>query len=129
MASRRCPPVSRRVRISATSIASSLSQELRLTSPKNDGQLIDYVLGAYYLHAKTDEVTSRTITTLPGPITPSGQANYGMTNDNYALFGEANVNFSNAFRASNTVLAAGGNRKRIAAERLHRRRAGRPSRV
>ncbi|MET0373826.1 MAG: TonB-dependent receptor, partial [Rhizorhabdus sp.] len=59
---------------------------------------IDYVLGAYYLHADTDERYQRTVTTLPGPITTTGVANYGITNDNYALFGEANINFSDSFR-------------------------------
>ena len=73
------------------------SQELRLTSPKNGG-FIDYVLGAYYLHAKTDERYQRTITTLPGPITTRGVANYGVTDDNYAVFGEANLNFTDSFR-------------------------------
>ena len=72
------------------------SQELRLTSPKQG--FIDYVLGAYYLHADTDERYQRTITTLPGPLTTVGVANYGVTNDNYALFGEANVNFTSFFR-------------------------------
>jgi len=76
--------------------SSQFSQEVRLTSPK--GGLIDYVLGAYYLHAKTDERYQRTITTLPGPITTTGVANYGITNDNYALFGEANINFTERFR-------------------------------
>ena len=76
-----------------------LSQELRLTSPKAPGQLIDYVLGAYYLHAVTDERYQRDITTLPGPISTTGIANYGVTDDNYAVFGEANINFTNHFRA------------------------------
>ena len=73
------------------------SQELRLTSP--EGKLIDYVLGAFYLHGKTDERYQRNITTLPGPINTTGVANYGINSDNYALFGEANVNFTDGFRA------------------------------
>ena len=76
------------------------SQELRLTSP--EGGFIDYVLGAYYLHGDTDERYQRTITTLAAvgatPITSSGVANYGITSNNYALFGEANINFTSAFR-------------------------------
>ena len=72
------------------------SQELRLTSPK--GGFIDYVLGAYYLRGITDERYQRTITTLPGPITSTGVANYGIRSSNYALFGEANINFSSRFR-------------------------------
>ncbi len=75
------------------------SQELRLTSPR--GGLIDYVLGAYYLRAQTDERYQRALTTLAGTTRTStiGIANYGITNHNYALFGEANVNFTEHFRA------------------------------
>jgi iron complex outermembrane recepter protein len=76
-----------------------LSQELRLTSPK--GGLIDYVLGAYYLHAKTDEVYSRTLTFLStngSTNDVSGIAHYGVKDDNYALFGEANLNLTDHFR-------------------------------
>ncbi len=75
------------------------SEELRLTSPK--GGLIDYVLGAYYLHATTDETYQRTLTSLTAGgarSTTTGVANYGITNDNFALFGEANVNFTPRFR-------------------------------
>ncbi|PTM44409.1 iron complex outermembrane receptor protein [Sphingomonas aerolata] len=75
------------------------SEELRLTSPK--GGLIDYVLGAYYLHATTDETYQRTLTSLAAGgarSTTTGVANYGITNDNFALFGEANVNFTPRFR-------------------------------
>jgi iron complex outermembrane receptor protein len=75
------------------------SEELRLTSPK--GGLIDYVLGAYYLHATTDETYQRTLTSLAAGgarSTTTGIANYGITNDNFALFGEANVNFTPRFR-------------------------------
>jgi len=75
------------------------SQEIRLTSPK--GHLIDYVLGAYYLHADTDERYERRITRLLVGVPDStiGVAHYGITNNNYALFGEANVNFTDRFRA------------------------------
>ena len=77
------------------------SQELRLTSPKVG--IFDYVLGAYFLHGDTAERYMRTITTLASvgatPITSSGVANYGITSNNYALFGEANINFTRAFRA------------------------------
>ncbi|MBD8734272.1 TonB-dependent receptor [Sphingomonas sp. CFBP 13706] len=75
------------------------SEELRLTSPK--GGLIDYVLGAYYLHATTDETYQRTLTSLAAGgarSTTTGVANYGITNNNFALFGEANVNFTPRFR-------------------------------
>ncbi len=74
------------------------SQELRLASPR--GGLIDYVVGAYYLHADTDERYQRVLTSLAGTTqtTTTGVANYGITNKNYALFGEANVNFTGHFR-------------------------------
>jgi iron complex outermembrane receptor protein len=75
------------------------SQELRLTSPK--GKFIDYVVGAYYLHAKTDEVYTRSLTRLISGAenTVTGVANYGVKSDNYALFGEANLNFTPWLRA------------------------------
>lgn len=75
------------------------SQELRLTSPK--GKFIDYVVGAYYLNAKTDERYQRQITRLVSGanIATTGVAFYGVTNHNYALFGEANFNFAKNFRA------------------------------
>ena len=78
-----------------------ISQELRLTSPK--GGFIDYVVGGYYLRGLTDERYMRTITTLAAvgatPITSSGVANYGIRSNNYSVFGEANINFTRAFRA------------------------------
>ncbi|GFE75239.1 TonB-dependent receptor [Novosphingobium sp. TCA1] len=78
---------------------SQFSQELRLTSPK--GKLIDYVVGAYYLHAKTDEVYTRSLTRLISGAenVVTGVANYGVKSDNYALFGEANINFTPWLRA------------------------------
>ena len=71
------------------------SQELRLTSPK--GKLIDYVVGAYILRAETDERYQRDLTRTSGLTT--GVANYGIRANNYALFGEANINFTSHFRA------------------------------
>jgi len=75
------------------------SQELRLTSPK--GKFVDYVVGAYYLNAKTDERYQRQITRVVSGanVATTGVANYGVTNNNYALFGEANFNFTSNFRA------------------------------
>lgn len=74
------------------------SQELRLTSPT--GNLIDYVIGAYYLDASTDELYRRTVTRLESgvQVVYPGIADYGITNQNFAFFGEATVNFSDAFR-------------------------------
>jgi iron complex outermembrane receptor protein len=72
-----------------------LSQELRLASPQ--GKLIDYVLGAYYLHANTHEIYQRTVTQLTSATTTqtnTGVATYGTQADNLALFGEANLHAS-----------------------------------
>ena len=79
--------------------SSQFSQELRLTSPK--GKLVDYVVGAYYLHARDDERYQRDLTkVISGTNTPyEGVANYGTSADNYALFGEANLNITKDFRA------------------------------
>lgn len=78
--------------------ASQFSQELRLTSPK--GKLVDYVVGAYYLHARDDERYQRDVTKIVGgaPAAYQGVASYGTRGDNYALFGEANINLTKAFR-------------------------------
>lgn len=67
------------------------SQELRLASPQ--GNLIDYVVGAYYLKADTDERYARTVFQNAGGIqtTNTGVANYGTRAENIALFGEANL--------------------------------------
>jgi iron complex outermembrane receptor protein len=67
------------------------SQELRLASPQ--GKLIDYVVGAYYLKADTDERYQRTVNLSSGGVTRSnvGVANYGTRAENAALFGEANL--------------------------------------
>ena len=75
------------------------SQELRLTSPA--GNTVDYVVGGYYLDATTDELYRRTITRLEAgvPVVYPGVADYGITNQNLALFGEATINFSDSFRA------------------------------
>jgi iron complex outermembrane receptor protein len=79
--------------------SNQLSQELRLTSPK--GGFIDYVVGAYYMRAKTDETYTRTVTRLIAgtPVPVTGEANYGILSKNYAVFGEANLNFTDWLRA------------------------------
>ncbi|MGB3928547.1 MAG: TonB-dependent receptor [Sphingobium sp.] len=79
--------------------SSQISQELRFTSAK--GGLIDYVVGLYFLKAKTDEVYRRdTIRLVSGArVTNFGVARYGIESDNFAAYGEANINFSPAFRA------------------------------
>jgi iron complex outermembrane receptor protein len=76
------------------------SQELRIASPK--GHFIDYVAGFYYLHASDAEIYERDITQINAAgaaVLNNGVAHYGTTGDNYALFGEANVNITKQFRA------------------------------
>lgn len=77
------------------------SQELRLASPK--GNLIDYVIGAYYLHEPDKEQYRRDVTQLnaaTGALTSNfGVNNFGATTTNYSAFGEANINFTKDFRA------------------------------
>jgi iron complex outermembrane receptor protein len=79
-----------------------ISEELRIASPKD--RFIDYVAGLYYLQAVDHEIYERDITQFYTPPTPalavsnSGVAHYGSQDDNYAVFGEANVNFTKDFR-------------------------------
>jgi len=81
------------------------SQELRIASPK--GQLIDYVAGLYWLRAQDNEIYERQdisqIPALPavgGVLTPNtGIAHYGTLENNFAVFGEADINFTSNFRA------------------------------
>jgi iron complex outermembrane receptor protein len=78
--------------------SSQISQELRYTSAK--GGLIDYVVGLYFLKAKTDEIYRRDITRLinGASVANYGVANYGIESDNFAAYGEANINFTPSFR-------------------------------
>jgi iron complex outermembrane receptor protein len=71
------------------------SQELRVASPR--GQWFDYVAGLYYLHGKDHEIYQRTVTTASS--VNSGRADYGVTNDSYAAFGEGTVNLAQDWRA------------------------------
>jgi iron complex outermembrane receptor protein len=75
------------------------SEELRLTSPK--GGFLDYVAGAYFLRAEDRETYTRNISILTAGVdnTTFGDAVYGTNGDNYALYGEANLNFTKTFRA------------------------------
>ncbi|MHC8320378.1 TonB-dependent receptor [Pseudomonas sp. GB2N2] len=70
------------------------SQELRLASPK--GQFLEYVGGLFYMHGKDEETYQRTLTT-PTSVN-RGIADYGTTNDSYAVFGESTLNFTSDFR-------------------------------
>lgn len=74
------------------------SEEMRLASPK--GHFIDYVVGLYYLNAVDKETYERDITHIVAGATrvDSGVANYGTTGNNFALFGEADVNLTQNFR-------------------------------
>ncbi len=71
------------------------SQELRLASPK--GEFNEYVLGAFYMHGKSEETYRRAVTT-SNLVTQSGRADYEATNDSFALFGENTFNFTDDFR-------------------------------
>ena len=76
-----------------------VSQELRIASPK--GQFVDYVVGAFYMNAKDRETYLREVSRVVSgsTVNDNGRANYGSKDENYSLFGEANVNFSSNFRA------------------------------
>jgi len=76
------------------------SQELRIASPK--GKFIDYVAGLYYLHAVDGETYERDlvqINALGATVPNHGIAQYGTVEDNFALFGEADINFTSKLRA------------------------------
>ena len=76
------------------------SQELRLASPK--GNLIDYVIGAYYLREPDKENYRRDVTQLTAGgalVSNFGKNNFGAKTVNYSVFGEANINFTKNFRA------------------------------
>ncbi|MGE8499784.1 MAG: TonB-dependent receptor [Pseudomonas sp.] len=71
------------------------SQEFRLASPK--GEFNEYVLGAFYMHGKSEEAYQRTVTPAGLP-TQRGRADYEAINDSVALFGENTFNFTEDFR-------------------------------
>ena len=75
------------------------SEELRIASPK--GQFIDYVAGLYWLRAEDNEIYERDdVTNVGGALTPNtGIAHYGTLENNFAVFGEADINFTSNFRA------------------------------
>jgi iron complex outermembrane receptor protein len=81
------------------------SQEVRLTSPK--GKLVDYVVGLYFLNAVDNETYSRALTQIPSvgaaPVNNLGVGHYGTTDNNFAVYGEANINLTKQLR-----LIAGG---------------------
>jgi iron complex outermembrane receptor protein len=75
-----------------------LSQEIRLASPK--GGLVEYVVGAYFMRATDDEIYRRETTTATATARSvfNGLADYGVTNNNYSVFGEATLNASSRLR-------------------------------
>jgi len=73
------------------------TQELRLTSPKG---FIDYVIGLYYFHSNNRENYRRDVVTLGTPVNTRnfGFNEYSVVSNNYSVFGEANINFSETLR-------------------------------
>jgi iron complex outermembrane receptor protein len=76
-----------------------VSQEMRIASPK--GHFIDYQAGLYFLKAVDTEYYVRDIAQLAGTnvISNSGTSFFGTDANNYSGFGEANINFTDSFRA------------------------------
>ncbi len=70
------------------------SEEARVASPK--GGFIDYVAGLYYLHAADAENYDRAVDSTTARNL--GTAQYGTTGNNYAVFGEGNVNLTSRLR-------------------------------
>lgn len=75
------------------------TQEIRLSSPK--GGLIDYQVGVYYFRSVNREDYSRETTQLIAgrQVRNFGLNKFGTKANNYSVFGEANINFSEDFRA------------------------------
>lgn len=97
--------------------STTFSQELRIASPT--GKFFEYVAGAYYSEADSERTFTRNViacsaSTLPPIVAgltpcsttggvstftnPVGTANFGSTFKNFAVFGNATVNFSDSFR-------------------------------
>ncbi len=70
-----------------------VSQELRVASP--GGGAFDYVAGLFYLHGKDAETYQRIVTTMR---VDSGLADYGVTSDSCAAFGEATWHVAPSWR-------------------------------
>lgn len=78
--------------------STQFTQEIRLASPKS---FIDYVVGLYYFRSNNEEDYRRDVTlrTNAGTTANYGLNKYGVVSNNYSVFGEANVNFSQTFKA------------------------------
>ncbi|MEI9985169.1 MAG: TonB-dependent receptor [Aliidongia sp.] len=71
------------------------SEEARIASPKSE--FFDYVAGIYYMHAVDGENYNRT-DQLANGTEPKGVAYYGTTGNDYAVFAEGDINFTDKFR-------------------------------
>ena len=97
--------------------SNTMSQELRIASPT--GNFLEYVVGAYYSKAESDRTFARSVitcsastlpavapgltpcSTAPGVstiTTPYGIADFGSVFKNFAVFGQATFNISDALR-------------------------------
>ena len=91
----------------------TFSQEVRLASPAD--QFISYVVGAFYSRAVSERTFTREVTSCnpapavvalvpcgttgaPPTLNFSGTATFGSAFDNFAVFGQGTVNFSETFR-------------------------------
>jgi iron complex outermembrane recepter protein len=74
------------------------SEELRIASPK--GKLVDVVAGVFLMKSVDHETYERGETSIIGgvPTNNLGVANYGSTDNNYAFFGEADLNLTKRLR-------------------------------
>ena len=76
------------------------TQEFRLSSPK--GKFLDYVVGLYFMHAPDKEDYRRDTTQLlanGSTVANYGYNQFGATPTHQSVFGEANLNFTERFRA------------------------------
>lgn len=78
--------------------SNQFSQELRLTSPS--GNTFDYVVGAYFLKARTVENYQRTISRLETGVVRvyPGVADYAVNSTNAAVFGEGTFTINDKFK-------------------------------
>jgi len=75
-----------------------VTEETRIASPK--GGFIDWQAGLYYMLAVDNEQYDRQLDAYSktGPVFNRGLAQYGTDGNDLALFGEANLNFTDNFR-------------------------------
>jgi len=75
-----------------------VTEETRLASPK--GGFLDWQAGMYYMLAVDNEQYDRQLDAYSktGPVFNRGLAQYGTDGNDLAIFGEANLNFTDTFR-------------------------------